>query len=102
MSKKKYQNCTICNAVFINEQSIKCHSCNLIRSQNQQHAICTAHLTKEDKEKISQFILDKKGVLFKFYNQAPHFIMKEFGIDLDFKGVRSIISSEYYKSIAFD
>lgn len=102
MSKNKYQNCAICNAVFKNEYSNKCHSCNLIGASNKNHVDCTSHLTKDEKHKIAELISAKKGVEFKFYNQAIPVIKKELNLDIDYNGVRSIISSTYYKSIAFE
>lgn len=102
MSNNKYQNCTICNAVFLNPESKKCHHCNLVNAKNKEHTTCTAHLTRDDKKKIADFISKNKGVMFKFYNNAIPFIKKELGFDLDQKGLRSIVNSEYYKTTAFE
>lgn len=101
MSNINHQNCTICNAVFINIDSKICHYCNLVGSSKKQFN-CTSHISKDNKKRIAKFIASKKGTLFNPYNESMPFIKEHLDIDIDFKGVRSIISSEYYKSIAFD
>jgi hypothetical protein len=100
MSNTKYQNCNVCNAVYLNESSNKCHYCNLTKSTKKQFS-CTAHLSADDKKKIAVFIANNRGKIFKSYNKSMPFIKDHLGLDINFKGVRSIISSEFYKSIAF-
>lgn len=100
MSNNTYQNCNICNAVYRNSASDKCHYCNLTKSTKKQFS-CTAHLTAEQKQRIADFIAKNRDLLFNSYNKSMPFIKEHLGIDIDFKGVRSIISSKYYKSIAF-
>jgi hypothetical protein len=97
-----YQNCTTCNAVYINKESSICHSCALVDNYKNKQNQVTSHINGKLKKKIAKFIAFYRGKKFKFYKDAIPLIEEKYNIDLDERGIRSIINSEYYKSIAFD
>lgn len=103
--KKKCKHCRSVFKISSGQELDICHSCKLIYPYNGARIYqtpCTSHLTKDLKHKIADFIFKNHGALFKIYKESMPFIEKEFDIKIDFKGVRSIVNSEYYRNIAFD
>lgn len=102
-TKKK---CKHCRATFRTTSNINiCHSCKLIEPCNGARLYqtpSTNHITKDQKRIVADFLIENHGSLFKIYKESIPHIKNNLGIDLDFKGVRSIISSSYYKEAAFE
>jgi hypothetical protein len=98
--------CKHCRASFRTTSNINiCHSCKLTEPCNGikiYQTPSTNHITKDEKRKVADFIIKNHGTLFKIYKESIPYIKEELGINLDFKGVRSIVNSSYYKEAAFD
>lgn len=105
--------CSICFKEYksYKDDHLKCFSCNrketreLIKLSKAPKIVqrnCTAHLDKETKKKICSYIVLEHGSLFKTYKESVPFIKKAFDIEIDFKAVRSLVNSEYYRNLAFD
>lgn len=98
--------CKHCRATFRTTNSINiCHSCKLIDPCNGAKIYqtpSTNHITKDQKKLVADFIIENQGKLFKIYKESIPLIKSELGIDLDFKGIRSIVNSSYYKEAAFE